>query len=40
MPGWLAGLLVRLVDPSEGHVTFDGVDVRELNRGGVSQVAT
>ncbi|MFL6238440.1 MAG: ABC transporter ATP-binding protein [Actinomycetes bacterium] len=35
----LVNLLVRLVDPNEGHVTFDGVDVRDLTRGGVSQVA-
>jgi ATP-binding cassette subfamily B protein len=35
----LVNLLVRLVDPTEGQVTFDGVDVRDLARGGVSQVA-
>ncbi len=35
----LVNLLVRLVDPAEGQVTFDGVDVRDLERGGVSQVA-
>jgi ABC-type multidrug transport system fused ATPase/permease subunit len=35
----LVSLLVRLVDPTDGQVTFDGTDVRELPRGGVSQVA-
>ena len=35
----LAGLLVRLVDPRDGHVLLDGVDLRELRRGGVAQAA-
>jgi ATP-binding cassette subfamily B protein len=35
----LVNLLVRLVDPNDGQVTFDGVDVRDIARGGVSQVA-
>ncbi|MBD0293336.1 MAG: ABC transporter ATP-binding protein [Jiangellaceae bacterium] len=32
----LAGLLVRLVDPRTGEVLLDGVDVRQLARGGVA----
>lgn len=35
----LAGLLVRLVDPRDGQVLLDGVDLRELRRGGVAQAA-
>jgi ABC-type multidrug transport system fused ATPase/permease subunit len=36
----LAGLLVRLVDPADGSVLLDGVDVRRLREGEVSgQVA-
>jgi len=35
----LTGLLVRLVDPEDGHVLLDGVDVRELEPGGVASVA-
>jgi ABC-type multidrug transport system fused ATPase/permease subunit len=35
----LVSLLVRLVDPADGQVTFDGVDLRDFSRGGVSQVA-
>ena len=35
----LVKLLVRLVDPEAGQVSFDGVDLRDLSRGGVSQVA-
>lgn len=35
----LASLLVRLVDPDEGMVALDGIDVRDLAQGGVSQVA-
>jgi ATP-binding cassette subfamily B protein len=35
----LVSLLLRLVDPEAGQVTFDGVDLRQLSRGGVSQVA-
>jgi ABC-type multidrug transport system fused ATPase/permease subunit len=32
----LAGLLVRLVDPADGRVLLDGVDLRRLREGGVS----
>jgi ATP-binding cassette subfamily B protein len=32
----LAGLLVRLVDPADGHVLLDGVDLRTLREGEVS----
>jgi ATP-binding cassette, subfamily B, bacterial len=32
----LAGLLVRLVDPADGSVLIDGVDVRRLREGEVS----
>ncbi|MGY1618484.1 ABC transporter ATP-binding protein [Geodermatophilus sp. SYSU D00691] len=32
----LAGLLVRLVDPGDGHVLLDGVDLRRLREGEVS----
>ncbi|MGY1603747.1 ABC transporter ATP-binding protein [Geodermatophilus sp. SYSU D00815] len=32
----LAGLLVRLVDPADGHVLLDGVDLRRLREGEVS----
>jgi ABC-type multidrug transport system fused ATPase/permease subunit len=35
----LAGLLVRLVDPRDGRVLLDGVDVRALRRGGVAETA-
>ncbi|MFP5334218.1 MAG: ABC transporter ATP-binding protein [Actinomycetes bacterium] len=35
----LAGLLVRLVDPRDGAVLLDGVDLRDLRRGGVAQAA-
>ena len=35
----LAGLLVRLVDPRDGQVLLDGVDLRELHRGGVAAAA-
>jgi ABC-type multidrug transport system fused ATPase/permease subunit len=35
----LAGLLVRLVDPVEGEVLLDGVDVRRLREGEVSSQA-
>jgi ATP-binding cassette subfamily B protein len=35
----LAGLLVRLVDPRDGQVLLDGVDLRELRRGGVAAAA-
>jgi ABC-type multidrug transport system fused ATPase/permease subunit len=35
----LASLLVRLVDPDEGTVALDGIDVRDLAQGGVAQVA-
>ena len=32
----LAGLLVRLVDPADGAVLLDGVDLRRLREGEVS----
>ncbi|WP_369068339.1 ABC transporter ATP-binding protein [Kineococcus terrestris] len=35
----LAGLLVRLVDPTSGQVLLDGVDVRELAEGRVAGAA-
>ena len=35
----LASLLVRLVDPSEGFVSYDGTDLRTLGPGGVAEVA-
>jgi ABC-type multidrug transport system fused ATPase/permease subunit len=35
----LAGLLVRLVDPADGAVLLDGVDVRRLREGEVSTQA-
>jgi len=35
----LAALLVRLVDPGQGSVAYDGVDLRELEPGSVAQVA-
>jgi ATP-binding cassette subfamily B protein len=35
----LATLLVRLVDPTSGRVLLDGVDLRQLRRGGVADVA-
>jgi len=35
----LSSLLVRLVDPSRGAVTYDGVDLRALAPGGVPEVA-
>ncbi|MBB2902707.1 ABC-type multidrug transport system fused ATPase/permease subunit [Kineococcus radiotolerans] len=36
----LAGLLVRLVDPSTGEVLLDGVDVRQLAEGQVAGAAS
>jgi len=35
----LANLLVRLVDPSSGAVLLDGVDLRDVRRGGVADSA-
>jgi ABC-type multidrug transport system fused ATPase/permease subunit len=35
----LAGLVVRLVDPADGRVLLDGVDLRELGRGQVAASA-
>jgi ABC-type multidrug transport system fused ATPase/permease subunit len=35
----LADLMMRLVDPDSGAVLVDGVDLREVRRGGVSGVA-
>jgi ATP-binding cassette subfamily B protein len=35
----LTSLLVRLVDPADGHVLLDGTDVRALRPGGVAAVA-
>jgi ATP-binding cassette subfamily B protein len=33
----LTNLLVRLVDPASGDVLYDGVDVRDVERGGLAQ---
>jgi ATP-binding cassette subfamily B protein len=35
----LTQLLVRLIDPQRGEVRIDGVDLRDVERGGVSAVA-
>nr|WP_131756999.1 ABC transporter ATP-binding protein [Actinomadura fibrosa] len=35
----LTSLLVRLVDPADGSVLLDGVDVRDVRRGGVAATA-
>lgn len=35
----LAGLLVRLVDPTSGRVLLDGVDLRDLREGSLAEVA-
>ncbi|EWT02908.1 ABC transporter permease [Intrasporangium oryzae NRRL B-24470] len=35
----LANLMMRLVDPDTGAVLVDGIDLREVRRGGVSEVA-
>ncbi|WP_433339024.1 ABC transporter ATP-binding protein [Spirillospora sp. CA-294931] len=35
----LTSLLVRLVDPADGAVLLDGVDVRDIERGGVAETA-
>ena len=35
----LTNLTLRLVDPQHGRVTLDGLDLREVARGGVSDVA-
>ena len=35
----LTELMMRLVDPDTGEVRIDGVDLREVRRGGVSEVA-
>ena len=35
----LTSLLVRLVDPADGSVLLDGMDVRDLRRGGVADTA-
>jgi ABC-type multidrug transport system fused ATPase/permease subunit len=35
----LAGLLVRLVDPESGEVVLDGVDARQVRRGGIARAA-
>ncbi len=35
----LANLMLRLVDPQTGSVLVDGIDLREVRRGGVSAVA-
>lgn len=34
----LASLLVRLVDPDEGHVALDGIDVRDMRQGEMSRL--
>nr|WP_230421259.1 ABC transporter ATP-binding protein [Actinomadura soli] len=35
----LTSLLVRLVDPADGTVLLDGVDLRDVERGGVAETA-
>ncbi|XVQ16061.1 ABC transporter ATP-binding protein [Spirillospora sp. CA-255316] len=35
----LTSLLVRLVDPGDGTVLLDGIDVRDVRRGGVAETA-
>jgi ABC-type multidrug transport system fused ATPase/permease subunit len=35
----LTSLLVRLVDPADGSVLLDGIDVRDVRRGGVAETA-
>lgn len=35
----LTSLLVRLVDPADGTVLLDGVDLRDVRRGGVAETA-
>lgn len=35
----LTSLLVRLVDPSDGSVLLDGLDVRDVRQGGVAETA-
>ncbi|MFI0371641.1 ABC transporter ATP-binding protein [Actinomadura sp. 1N219] len=35
----LTSLLVRLVDPADGTVLLDGVDLRDVGRGGVAETA-
>ena len=35
----LAGITLRLVDPHDGTVSLDGVDLREVRRGGIPAVA-
>jgi ABC-type multidrug transport system fused ATPase/permease subunit len=35
----LTSLLVRLVDPADGSVLLDGLDVRDFKRGGVAETA-
>ncbi|YAL81964.1 ABC transporter ATP-binding protein [Dermacoccaceae bacterium W4C1] len=36
----LAGLAMRLMDPDTGQVLLDGIDLRQLRRGGLPSVAT
>ncbi|WP_243711158.1 ABC transporter ATP-binding protein [Actinomadura sp. KC216] len=35
----LTSLLVRLVDPADGSVLLDGVDLRDVERGGIAETA-
>lgn len=35
----LANLMMRLIDPRSGAVLLDGIDLREVRRGGLSEVA-
>jgi ABC-type multidrug transport system fused ATPase/permease subunit len=35
----LTSLLVRLVDPDEGRVGYDGTDLREVRQGGIAETA-
>ncbi len=36
----LSGLTVRLMDPDDGRIELDGVDLRSIRRGGIPRVAT
>lgn len=36
----LSGLVLRLMDPDTGDIVLDGVDLRQIRRGGIPQVAT
>lgn len=36
----LSGLVLRLMDPDTGEIVLDGVDLRQIRRGGIPEVAT